>query len=85
MGMYLRAKSEVSSIILTSFRQGRGSFTPPTPLHPLTSKRTPKKPTQIRVKELKNFRKIQENTCDRVFIKRDSTLLKRDSGTGVFL
>ena len=83
MGMYLRAKSEVSSIILTSFRQGRGSFT--LPPHPLTSKRTPKKPTQIRVKELKNFRKIQENTCDRVFIKRDSTLLKRESGTGVFL
>ena len=71
MGMYLRAKSEVSSIILTSVE--------------VFSKRTPKKPTQIRVKELKNFRKIQENTCDRVFIKRDSTLLKRDSGTGVFL
>ena len=46
MGLYLRAKFEVSSIILTSFRQGGwGNFTtcpPPT-------KRTPKKPTQIRV------------------------------------
>ena len=34
MGVYLRAKFEVSSIILTSFRQGVGvNFTPP----PLTS------------------------------------------------
>ena len=46
MGVYLRAKLEVSSVILKSFRQG-GNVTPhPTP----TSKRTPKKPTQIRVK-----------------------------------
>ena len=45
MGVYLRAKFEVSRIILTGFRQG-GNFTPP---HP-TSKRTLKKPTQIRVK-----------------------------------
>ena len=44
MGVYLRAKFEVSSIILTSFRQG-------VILLPPTSKRTPKKPTQIRVKE----------------------------------
>ena len=43
MGMYLRAKFNVSSIILTSFR--RGVILPPSP----TSKRTPKKPTQIRV------------------------------------
>ena len=46
MDVYLRAKFEVSSIILTSFR--RDSFT--TPLPP-TSKRTPKKPTQIRVND----------------------------------
>ena len=47
MGVYLRAKFEVSSIILTSFRQGEcGNFTP----H--RSKRTPKKPTQIRVNNL---------------------------------
>ena len=45
MGVYLHAKFEVSSIILTGFRQG-GNFTPPP-----TSKRTPKKPTQIRVKK----------------------------------
>ena len=44
MGVYLRAKFEVSSIILTSFRQG--VILPP---HS-TSKRTPKKSTQIRVK-----------------------------------
>ena len=45
-GVYLSRKFEVSSIILASFRQGGGgSFTPP----PLTSKRTPIKPTQIRV------------------------------------
>ena len=30
MDVYLRAKFEVSSIILTSFRQG-GNFTPPPP------------------------------------------------------
>ena len=48
MGVYLRAKFEVSSIILTSFRQG-GNFTPLP-----TSKRTPKKPTQIRVNAFKN-------------------------------
>ena len=47
MRVHLRAKFEVSSIILTSFRQGwgwGGSFTPP------NSKQTPKKPTRIRVK-----------------------------------
>ena len=43
MGVHLRANFQVSSIILTSFRQG-GNFTPP-----LTAKQTPKKPTQIRV------------------------------------
>ena len=45
MIVYLRAKFQVSSIILTSFRQGGNSP------DPLTSKRTPKKPTQISVKE----------------------------------
>ena len=44
MGVYLRTKFEVSSIILTSFRQG-DNFAP-TP----TSKRTPKKPAKIKVK-----------------------------------
>ena len=42
--VYLSAKFEVSSIILTSFTQGE-ILAPP----PLTSKRTPKKPTQITV------------------------------------
>ena len=54
MGEYLRAKCEVSSLILTSFRQewggmgvGGGETTPP----PTSiSKQTPKKPSEIRVK-----------------------------------
>ena len=41
MGVYLRAKFEVSSIILTEF------YPPPPP----TLKWTPKNPTQIRVKD----------------------------------
>ena len=44
MSVYLRAKFEVSSILLTSFRQGL-ILPPPTHL-----KTNPKKPTQIRVK-----------------------------------
>ena len=47
--MYLCAKFEVSSIILTGFRWG-GVNSPP------TSKRTPKKTTQIRVKIGDNIR-----------------------------
>ena len=47
MNVYLRAKFEVSSIIHTGFT--RGNFTPPLPTLP-TSKRTPKKLTQITVK-----------------------------------
>ena len=46
MCVYLHTKSQVSSIILTSFIQGINF----NPLPPLTSIRTPKKPTQIRVK-----------------------------------
>ena len=57
MSVYLRAKFEVSSIItLTSFRQGGappGNVTRP-PRH--TSKRTPKKPTQIKVKEFRTLK-----------------------------
>ena len=46
MCVYVSAKFEVSSIILTRFKQGEGgNFTPPPP----TSKQTPKKPIQIRV------------------------------------
>ena len=47
MCVYLRTIFQVSSIIVTRFRQGgEGILFPPPP----TSKRTPKKPTQIRVK-----------------------------------
>ena len=46
MFVYLRTKFQVSSITLTSFRQVGGNFTP----H--TSKRIPKKPTEIRVNDL---------------------------------
>ena len=46
MSVYLRAKFHVSSITLTSFRLGGG---------PPISKRTPKKPTQIRVNKEKVF------------------------------
>ena len=56
MGVHLHAKCHVSSVILTSFRQGggggEGNFTLS------TSKPAPKKPTQIRVKasrETKTF------------------------------
>ena len=45
MGVYLRAKFEVSNKIPTSFSKGGGEF------YPLpSSKRTPKKPTQIRAR-----------------------------------
>ena len=50
MGVYLRAKLEGSSIILTGFRRGGGGNL----TSPPTSKRTPKKPTQIRVNKLKS-------------------------------
>ena len=39
MGVHLRAKFEVSSVYLTSFRQG-GNFTPP-PLPPPPQKESP--------------------------------------------
>ena len=43
--MYLCAKLQVSSITLTSFRQGWGVILPPPP--PLTSKGTPKSPPRF--------------------------------------
>ena len=49
MGVYLRAKFEVSSIILTRFTLGSGGGGGGDFPH-LPSKRTPKKPIQIRVK-----------------------------------
>ena len=53
MSVYLRAKFQVSSITLTSFRKG-DNFTP----HP-TSKRTPKKLTQIMVK-VSSYKKFEK-------------------------
>ena len=53
MYVYLRAKCDVSSIILTKFRQGvrgGGQFN-----LPITSKQDPKKYTQIRVKLVVKF------------------------------
>ena len=47
MGVYLSAKFEVSSIILTGFRDGEGDFTSPPKKKPQPPQ---KKPTQIRVK-----------------------------------
>ena len=49
--VYLCTKFQVSSIIITSFKQ-EGNFTPPHTHH--TSKQTPKKPTQIRVNSSNN-------------------------------
>ena len=53
MDVYFRSKLEVSSLILTSFRQamgeeGGGGVILPSPLP--TSKQAPKHPNQIRVK-----------------------------------
>ena len=52
MCVYLRTKFQVCSIILTSFRQEV--------VLPPTSKRLPKKPTQIRVKDT-NREKVSSN------------------------
>ena len=65
MGVYLRAKFEVSSIILTSFRQGGGdNFMPPLPPpqnEPL------KGPPRLGLKTMKKF-----------FISSKSSFLSRD-------
>ena len=68
MGVYLSAKFEVSSIFLTSFRQGV-ILTPP------TSKRSPKKPTQIRVnvKQLK-MNKFVKYICQLIISTSNATL-----------
>ena len=62
MGVYLRPKFEVSSKILTSFRH-RGNFTPP------TSKRTPKKPTQIRVMVIPDISLQTRPECEKESIR----------------
>ena len=59
MILYLRAKFEVPSIILPSFRQG-------VILLP-TSKRTPKKPAQIRVKHQNRSVKFLEQPFFKFF------------------
>ena len=48
MCVYLHTKFQVSSIVLTNIRQGGGGLILPSP----SSKQTPKKSTQIRVKNL---------------------------------
>ena len=64
MGLYLRDKFQVSSMIETSFRQVGGGY--PTP----TSKQTPKNPAQINVKKrcFENMQQIYGRTpmskCD---------------------
>ena len=52
MAVYFRTKFQVSSIILTSFRQEEVIPRPPPPPHTLPPKkpRNPKTPTKIRVK-----------------------------------
>ena len=52
--MCVCTKFQVSSIVLTCFKQA-GNFsrpTPPPPVPPTTSKEIPKKPAQIRVKTI---------------------------------
>ena len=53
MSVYLRAKFQVASLTVTSFRQG--VILSPLSLPPSTLKRTLQKPTQIRVNESLNL------------------------------
>ena len=66
MGLYLRATCQVSSIMLASFRRGKGGgviLGGPLPPPPTTaSKRTSKKATQIRVKVLNSFEISTDST-----------------------
>ena len=65
MYVYLRTKVQTSSIILTSFRWGNFNQRP----NP-TAKQTPKRPTQIRVKQLQlNDLFSQLNKLAKNFIK----------------
>ena len=52
--MYLRSKFQVSSIVVTSFRQGVGGDPP-------TSKRTPKKSTQFRVNSIQQLAIVKKS------------------------
>ena len=90
MCVYLRAKLEVSSLTLTSFRQGVILLHPPTP------KRTPKKPTQVRVKGISVFSNFKTkvvtnlnpfnsaNNCLSLFLITDSVSLNCSSGLKKF-
>ena len=59
MRLYLGIKFQVSSIVLTTFRQGSNNT-------PFTVNRTPKTPAQIRVKEMSNICKT-EIICQKQF------------------
>ena len=69
MAVYLRVKFEVSSVILTSFKQGRvggwGNFTPPPPQNePLKS------PLRLGLKKFNNSKDFIEYSSDMmIFIK----------------
>ena len=62
MSVYFRVKFDVSSIILTSFRQEREErviiFPQPSP----TSKQTPRKRTQIRVNTGQPLKQVENNS-----------------------
>ena len=64
MHVYLRANFQGSSIILTSFRQVV-ILPPVSPI--LTSKQTPKRPTQVRVNLQKNIHSICEISFSREY------------------
>ena len=65
MCVYSHTKFQISSITLTSFRQDGGKLVYPPPPN---SNRTPKKTTQIRVKDL--FLTIDKSALRWIFIKR---------------
>ena len=73
--VYLLTKFQVSSITLTSFRQGEGVILP---LPPLTPKRTSKKATQIRVKidPLQLFLKSYKDNCTTLILCNKASALK---------
>ena len=75
MAVYLPTKFQVSSITLTSFRQGEGVILP---LPPLTPKRTSKKATQIRVKidPLQLFLKSYKDNCTTLILCNKTSALK---------
>ena len=78
MCVYLRTKVQTSSIILTSFRWGNFNQRP----NP-TAKQTPKRPTQIRVKQLQlNDLFSQLNKLAKNFIKNQD-LNRLNQGDGI--